>query len=102
MAINEKKVRRIPSEVLEQIKSKLPEGYSKRFNIDWYIRDFQYKSPEQNSVCFGIIHSIIEKILKQENTLAIPKEEWHFEICSILSGKSIEELKEFFKPKSSV
>ncbi len=93
--MKEEQKRRIPSEVLEQIKNKLP--LSKRFNIDWYIRDFQYKSPEQNSECFGIIHSFIDKILKQENTLGIPKEEWHFEICSILSEKSIEELKKDFK-----
>lgn len=95
--MNEKEKRRIPSEVLEQIKNKLPEDYAKRFNVDLYIREFKYKAPEQNSECFDIIHSIITKIFKRENTLGIPEEEWHFEICSILSEKSIEELKKDFK-----
>ena len=82
---------RNPVEVAEKIQKAVPEEYKGVF--DWFINDFSYKPEEQYPDCFGMLHGAVAQMLKTDHGTADPKEDWHFEVCSILSTKSVEELR---------
>jgi len=88
---------RDPIEVANDIIDLVPEKYKQRFKDS--AKDFRYKAPEIWGDCFNILFTHVSSVIyiETENAKCIPEKEWHFSMCSILSGKSIEDLKAIYK-----
>ena len=62
-----------------------------RLDLEWNLGDASYKAPEQNIQWARTQQTLIKHIDPQ------PVEDWEFEVISIFTTKSIEELRESFK-----
>lgn len=70
--------------------------------LDWCINNFAYKAPEQESECWYMLSNIIHHKIFQGNLYLT--EEWQLLVVSILTNKSINEIKQIneqYKPKVS-
>lgn len=87
-----RKEMRFPDQVAKQIKEKLPDELKEE--MDWYIKDFSFKAPEQIPECFSVLSEKLQEIIREDtNGCLILTKEWHFEVAAILSDKSVEEMK---------
>lgn len=80
--------RRICTDVILEIKSKIPEE-EKSFlsDLELNFEDASYKAPEQK-IQWVRLSDTLQKHIPN------PKEDWHFEVLSIFTTKSINELKD--------
>lgn len=69
-------IEKIPSEKIELIK-----------DLEWNYEDASYKAPEETTQWYRT-HMTLSK------HIPIPKEHWEFEVLSIFTTKSIEDLRE--------
>lgn len=91
---------RNPNEVLSQIKKHIPKKYHENFGIIETSREFNYRAPESSRQSFAEIHEYIMNVMEDDSGAVIPKKDWHYKICSILSEKTVEELKNYFEKDS--
>jgi len=77
---------RCPSKVAEQIRDVVPEAHWERF--DKLISDFSYKPPEEKRICWIRLSTMCNELLPEGLV-----EDWQFKMISILTTRSIEELK---------
>jgi len=83
---------RAPSEVAEQIMNASPEEYRPPFIS--FIDTFYHMPPEMLGEAFELLWGAVAGMLKKDHGSDEPKKDWHFEVCSILSTKSVEQLRE--------
>lgn len=79
---------RNPIEVAMQIREGVPDKY--KCELDKCISDFSYIPPEQFRLCFKRLHMVLlGEIIPERLT-----EDWHFEVVSIFTTRSISEIRE--------
>lgn len=75
-------------EVIVQMLTKIPEGNDEFVKeLQWNLEDSFYKPPEENIQWYATMNTLIKYIPR-------PEREWEFEVLSIFTTKSIEELKQ--------
>jgi len=79
--------RRNCCQVIAEMLEKVPTDKTHLINdLEWNLEDASYKAPEQNIQWQRTQQTLI-------NHFPEPKEQWEFEVLSIFTTKSIEDLK---------
>lgn len=83
---------RLCTQVIRKMLEVLPEDQGAfRLDLEWNLEDAAYKAPEQK-IQWARTHSTLVKHIPGP-----PTEKWQFELLSIFTTKSVEELKANFK-----
>lgn len=83
--------RRICTEVIIQMMEHIPENKTEFIkDLQWNYEDASYKAPEETPQWIRTSQTLQKHITK-------PTEEWEFNVLSIFSTKTVDEIKEFFK-----
>lgn len=83
--------RRNCCEVINQLLEKVPENKTELIeDLKWNYEDASYKAPEETIQWTRTMETLMKHMLH-------PREEWEFEILSIFTTKTIEQVKMDFK-----
>lgn len=88
---------RNPVSVAKQIRDFVPFDLKGQFketareDLGWYIEDFSYKPPENWTDCFARLQNYLWEHLWNESGY-LP-EEWQMQVASIMSTRSMEEIR---------
>ena len=76
--------------VIKQMLEKIPEDQTELISdLNWNYEDAGYKAPEETLQWERTMQTLMKHMLQ-------PQHLWHFEVLSIFTTKSIEQLKEDF------
>lgn len=79
--------RRNCEEIIQQMMAKIPADKKELLkDLEWNLEDAKYKAPEETIHWIRTGNTLERHIQK-------PKEDWEFEVLSIFTTRSIEELK---------
>jgi hypothetical protein len=87
------KSRRNCCEVIKQMMKKIPADQVELIkDLQWNYEDASYKAPEETLQWERTMNTLMKHILT-------PTQEWQFEVISIFTTTSVEQLKMDFKPE---
>ena len=85
---------RLCTHVIRQMMEKIPSEKTEFItDLEWNLEDAKYKAPEQKLQWFRTHDTLVKHI-------PLPKEEWEFEVLSIFTTKSVEELKKMVEDEN--
>ncbi len=80
--------RRLCQLVIKEMLEKIPKSETELLSdLEWNFNDACYKAPEENLQWIRTSQTL-------QNHIPKPTKDWHFEILSIFTTKSIEELRQ--------